>query len=120
MLLWHGTKVDSNLIIEGEQGFDCRFAKNGVHGYGNYFAIHASYCVNSGFYKDEGAGVRGVFLVRVLVGHSVSGRSQSFQNRPPMKPDGVTPYDSVTDRTKMYVVYSNEKAYPAYYVKYRQ
>jgi hypothetical protein len=40
--LWHGTNTTPpNMIYEGEEGFDMRFAKNGSRGVGNYFAIHS-------------------------------------------------------------------------------
>lgn len=75
--------------------------------------------MSGGYCRDEGNGERGLFLAKVLIGDTVSGVDQNGKNKPPMKPDGITMYDSVTDNTRMYVVYSNEKSYPAYYVKFK-
>jgi len=44
MKLWHGSRyTDSSMIVEGEEGFDMKFARDGLHGIGNYFAIFAQY-----------------------------------------------------------------------------
>jgi len=38
-MLWHGAgKNDSRAITDGEEGFDMRFARDGLFGVGNYFA----------------------------------------------------------------------------------
>lgn len=47
MFLFHGTRNNKpSLIFESEEGFDLRFAKQGVWGMAIYFAKNASYSHN--------------------------------------------------------------------------
>jgi hypothetical protein len=42
--LYHGTRAtDPKLIVEGEEGFDLRYAKDGMWGQAVYFAVNSSY-----------------------------------------------------------------------------
>lgn len=75
-LLWHGARgVDSHQISDNEQGFDNRFSRNGAHGYGNYFAINANYSVPSYCFNEPDGSV-GVFLVKLMIGNTISGVNQ--------------------------------------------
>ena len=115
MLLWHGARnTDSKLITDGEEGFDIWFARNGKYGVGNYFAINAYYSASDNFVHNEENGEKGIFLARVLVGDAATSVDPN-RKMPPLKPDG-TRYDSVTDKKNMYIVYTNPKAYPVYYI----
>ena len=118
--LWHGCgNTDSSQISDGEQGFDNRYSEDGMYGYGNYFAIHANYSVSGSYCKDEGNNTKGLFLAKLLIGVTFVDSNQQMrgQKKPPQKPD-VKMYDSVTGNQQMYIVYDNEKSYPAYYLKF--
>jgi len=82
-----------------------RFAKDGLHGVGNYFAIEAQYSCGDMYVHKEANGAHGVFQAKVLIGES-SKRVDVNRKMPPIKQGNVR-YDSVTDNNKMYVVYNN-------------
>jgi hypothetical protein len=44
-----------------------RFAANGAHGYGNYFAVQASYSAGSYVHTLQN-GHKGIFYCQVLIG----------------------------------------------------
>ena len=73
------------MIVEGEEGFDMRFASDGLKGRGNYFAINASYSCGSNYVHTERDGTKGVFLASVLTGESASDVDQN-RKMPPLKP----------------------------------
>ena len=127
--LFHGSRNnDPKLIYENEDGFDMRYANSGMWGQANYFAEKASYSDN---YAHTGVdGYKEIFFVKVLTGDSHECSPQSLR-KPPLKPTGsaVGPmkfaqfhYDTVTGYTngsQVYMTYDNEKAYPAYLIKYQ-
>ena len=118
-LLWHGHKgVKVEEITEGEEAFDMRFARNGRHGMGNYFAINAGYSASS-YCHPRQDGNASLLYATVLVGDAAPNVDAS-RNKPPLKPDGKTRFDSVHEKNLMYVVYSNAKAYPMYNVIYKK
>ena len=104
------------MIYEGEEGFDMRFARNGSRGVGNYFAIHSSYSTKEPYVHVQPDGKKGVFLAKVLIGDPAPDVDAN-RKMPPLKDASQnTRFDSVTDNTQMYIVYSNAKAYPLYYI----
>jgi len=131
-LLWHGTGgTPSTMISEGSEGFDMRFCdRNGYFGPGNYFAERADYS-SYGFEHTEQSGdlkgSGGLFFAKVIIGEAMDkynetrGNSCDLNKCPaiPGDPTGRT-YDSIYGNKKMYVVYSNLKCYPAYYVYFKK
>ena len=124
--LFHGTReTDPAEIYLSEEGFDMRFSSSGLWGRGNYFATKASY---SDMYAHKVAGgEKQIFLVLVLTGDSARCEKSRELTMPPLKDGtksdiGKLRYDTVTGVTKdtrVYITYSNEKAYPAYLISYR-
>ena len=129
--LFHGTRSnDPRVIYENEDGFDMRYSAQGMWGQANYFAVNASYSHNYAHATPDGA--REMFLVKVLTGDSYDCPSNSSLRKPPMKASGPSAsgevsfaqvqYDTVTGVTsgsRVYMIYDNDKAYPAYLIKYR-
>ena len=128
--LFHGTGTnDPKLIYENEVGFDMRYSAQGMWGQANYFAEKASYSDNYAHRTLDG--YKEMFLVKVLTGDSHNCTSDPSLRKPPFKSTGSTEgglrfaqvqYDTVTGYTngsQVYMTYDNEKAYPAYLIKYR-
>jgi len=128
--LFHGTRGnDPKFIYEGENGFDMRFSASGMWGQANYFAVNASY--SHGYAHPTSDGYREMFLVKVLTGDSYNCSSNSALRMPPVKQtiaSGTSKvqlaqmrYDTVTGTTggsQVFMTYDNDKAYPAYLIKY--
>ena len=120
-LLWHGTgDTDSELITDSEEGFDMRFSYNGTHGIGNYFALEASYSADKRFIHVDEDGVEGIFLAQVLLGQCAGEVDENRKMPPLISEEGHARYDSVSDGHRMVVVYNNSKAYPSYYLYFKQ
>ena len=122
MWLFHGTKdTKPSDIYKSEKGFDFRFSRPGMWGYGSYFAANASYSANYYAYKTS-TGDKKIFLAQVLIGESIDVPPSSSLKMPPLKSKTATGrYDSVKGCTKgsdVYVVYEHDKAYPAYLITY--
>ncbi|XP_067391153.1 protein mono-ADP-ribosyltransferase TIPARP-like [Emydura macquarii macquarii] len=116
--LFHGT-LASNVQPICEMNFDPRLAGvNGMaYGQGSYFASDASYSHH--YAKPGEAGLRHMFLVKVLVGRSVQGKSKFRQ--PPLARDGRL-YDSCTDcakNPKIFVLFDNCQCYPYFLIRYK-
>lgn len=126
MKLFHGTKnTRPKEIFKSEQGFDPRYSSQGMWGTGAYFAVDAKYSDNyshiSGIFKQ-------MILARVLTGDTCRCAPDSSLKMPPLKPclkvQGAFEnerYDSVSGHTRgsdIFVIYDNEKAYPAYLITY--
>ena len=127
--LFHGTtSTDPKTIYENEDGFDMRYSAQGMWGQANYFAVDASY--SHYFAHETPDGAREMFLVKVLTGDSYPSPPDNSLRKPPMKPPGASggvsfpqvQYDTVTgftdDGSQVYMIYDNDKAYPAYLIKY--
>ena len=127
--LFHGTRGnDPKLIYEGEDGFDMRYSNSGMWGQANYFAVNASY--SNGYAHSIGNGYKEMFLVKVLTGDSCNCSSNSSLRMPPFKGGSASGgkyqftqmrYDTVTGQTggsQVFMTYDNDKAYPAYLIKY--
>ena len=128
--LFHGTRSnDPKLIYEGENGFDMRYSNQGMWGTANYFAVNASYSNNYSYTTYDGC--KEIFFVKVLTGDSYRCVSNGSLRKPPQKPRGSAggkvhftnmDYDSVTGDTngsQVFMTYDNDKAYPAYLIKYK-
>ena len=128
--LFHGTRSnDPKLIYENEVGFDMRYSNSGMWGQANYFAEKASY--SDSYAHRTYNGYKEMFFAKVLTGDSFDCHSDSSLRKPPFKPTGSTggglqfaqvQYDTVTGYThgsQVYMTYDNEKAYPAYLIKYQ-
>jgi len=127
-LLFHGTsKTRPEQIYNGQDGFDPKFASDGLWGRGTYFATSASY---SDWYAFEvpGTNLKQVFYAAVLVGDSISLPQDKSRKMPPPKPgpsdiSNTLLFDSVIADTKTsinYVVFDPERAYPSFLVTYKK
>ena len=134
--LFHGSSSAApEEIYESEEGFDLRFNHQGMWGHGNYFAESAQYS-SSYAYKSPSTdqslyhqllygtqdNTRQIFLVKVLTGDSFSSPPDKSLHIPPYKPSISSEkirYDTVngvTHGSKVYITYSNDKAYPLYLI----
>ena len=123
MLLFHGTRnTPPSSIYKDEEGFDMRFGRTGMWGVGNYFAVKASYSDNYAHYLSDGT--HQMFLAKVLTGKSIQLPSDETLRVPPIiQPavEGNLRYDTVNGETmgsRVYITYSNDKAYPFYLISY--
>ena len=127
--LWHGSrKSSSDNIYNSEEGFDMRFSSEGLWGQANYFAEKASYSDKYTFKSTDGT--KEMLLAKVLTGDSFELAPDSSLRMPPEKSRSLKTsnvqlkqlrYDSVTGTTcncRVYMTYSNDKAYPAYLISY--
>ena len=129
--LWHGSrKSSSENIYNSEEGFDMRYSLEGLWGRANYFAVKASYSDMYAFKSLDGT--KELLLAKVLTGDSFESEPDSSLRMPPEKPMNLKAgneqlkqlcirYDSVTGTTcncRVYMTYSNDKAYPAYLISY--
>ena len=127
--LWHGSRESSSdNIYNSEEGFDMRFSSKGLWGLANYFAEKASYSDKYAFTFPDGT--KELLLAKVVTGDSFECIPDSSLRMPPEKPKSKKTgyvqlkqlrYDSVTGTTsncRVYMTYSNDKAYPAYLISY--
>ena len=128
--LFHGSrKTSAERIYDSEEGFDMRFSSQGMWGQANYFAADAQYSDSYAYVKTDGN--KELLLARVLTGDSYTSQSDQTLRMPPEKPttshsDSKVQlkqlrYDTVngvTNDTKVFMTYSNDKAYPAYLIVY--
>ena len=147
MELFHGTRSNPpEDIYMNEEGFDMRFSREGMWGHGNYFAESAQYSCGYAYTKKDPVPlsfhkyfgryghsvrtsntVRQIFLVKVLTGDSYTSPSNNTLRMPPYKISKPSTssekvrYDTVngmTQGSKIYITYSNDKAYPLYLISY--
>jgi len=131
MELFHGSSSTApEEIYKSEEGFDMRFSRQGMWGQGNYFAESAKYSyryaygdsVHSLLYRSE----KKMFLAKVLTGDSYYSSSDQSLRMPPYKSSISSEkirYDTVNGvahGSKIYITYSNDKAYPLYLISFRQ
>ena len=125
--LFHGSRnTKAEMICASEEGFDMRYSREGMWGQANYFAEMAKYSDTYAYY-DPNSGLKELILAKVLAGDSYECESDNSLKFPPEKPAAGSQliqvrYDSVcgtTNGSKVYMTYSNEKAYPAYIITYR-
>ena len=121
MWLFHGTRdTNPSDIYKSEKGFDFRFSRPGMWGYGSYFAANASY--SAAYAYQTSTGDKNIFLARVLIGEYIDVPPRPSLKMPPLKTTtGTGRYDSIKGDTKgsdVYIVYEHDKAYPAYLITY--
>ena len=123
--LFHGSRSSrASMIYDSEEGFDMRYSSTGMWGQANYFAEKASY--SNSYAHELGNGTREMLLAKVLTGDSYKCPSDRTLRMPPVKAGLDTHfqrerYDTVegeTNDSKVYMTYSNDKAYPAYLIVY--
>ena len=126
--LFHGTSsTPPDQIYDSEEGFDMRYCAKGMWGQANYFAASARYSDAYAYAEQNGRKV--MFLAKVLTGDTYTSEADKSLRMPPLK--DVTSvvgvqlrqvrYDTVSGYTRgfqVYMTYSNDKAYPAYLIKY--
>lgn len=126
MKLFHGIKnTIPKEIFKSEQGVDSQYSSQGMWGTGTYFAVDASY---SDRYSHQSGSFKKMILAKVLTGDSCRCAPNSSLKMPPLKPclkarDTFENerYDSMSGHTHgsdIFVIYDNEKAYPAYLITY--
>uniref|UniRef100_G1LE19 Poly [ADP-ribose] polymerase n=1 Tax=Ailuropoda melanoleuca TaxID=9646 RepID=G1LE19_AILME len=122
-VLFHGTDADSVPYVN-QHGFNRSYAgKNGAaYGKGTYFAVNASYSANDIYSIPDSNGRKHTYVVRVLTGVYTRGRSRLVT--PPSKNphDPTDLFDSVADDTQhpeLFVVFSDNQAYPDYLITFR-
>ncbi|XP_075757767.1 protein mono-ADP-ribosyltransferase TIPARP-like isoform X2 [Pelodiscus sinensis] len=116
--LFHGTVPDKVRPI-CEMNFDPRVSgENGTaYGQGSYFAAAASY--SHGYARPGEAGLRYMFLAKVLVGRSA--RGTPALRRPPPARNGRL-WDSCTDcvrKPQIFVIFDSCQCYPYFLVRYK-
>ena len=123
--LFHGTgKNDPKLIYDSEIGFDMRFCDSGMWGKANYFAVNANYSHN--YAHTNTYGQREMFLGKVITGDSYPSPPNRALRMPPLKDNtqmslSQVRYDTVNGTTggsQVFMSYDNQKAYPAYLIRY--
>uniref|UniRef100_A0A8C6T8J7 Poly [ADP-ribose] polymerase n=1 Tax=Neogobius melanostomus TaxID=47308 RepID=A0A8C6T8J7_9GOBI len=119
--LYHGTSAESCHCIERDR-FDRNYtgAHGASYGAGVYFAINASYSANSRYAKPDPAGLKRMYVARVLTGHHTLGDS-SMKSPPQRGDDPSDKYDSLVDNLQspsMYVIFHDDQAYPEYLITF--
>ena len=115
--LFHGTRANDPALIY-EEGFDMRLSAGGKWGRANYFTVSAGYADR--FAHRTADGCKEIFLVKVATGNSCYMQPNSRIRRPP-RLTSSTRYDTITGivgGARSYMTYDNDKAYPAYLIKY--
>ena len=122
-LLFHGTRNTlPSSIYKDDEGFDMKFSRIGLWGMGNYFSVNASYSDCYAHYLCDGT--LQIFLAKVLTGRSIELQPDNSLRLPPViQPSmkGSLRYDTVnghSNGSRIYVTYSNDKAYPFYLISY--
>ncbi|XP_050788923.1 protein mono-ADP-ribosyltransferase TIPARP-like isoform X2 [Gopherus flavomarginatus] len=121
--LFHGTSAGAVPAI-CKHNLDPRLSGKhaALYGQGSYFARRASY--SHRYAPPAEAGLRHVFLCKVLVGRSALG--QPALRRPPALDPGDPAsdlYDSCVDSLsdpQIYVVFDNDQCYPYFLLQYRE
>ncbi|TNV84727.1 hypothetical protein FGO68_gene5670 [Halteria grandinella] len=121
--LYHGTSENAPTnIYQSEQGFNGYYSNDGMWGRANYFAAKASYSHDYRHTLPNGSFQ--MFYARVILGKSKALAPNKALREPPFIEGSTTVrYDSVqgfTKNTDVFMVYSNQKAYPEYLITYRE
>jgi len=119
--LFHGTRGTHPKEIYGnvDVGFDMRFSDSGMWGRGTYFAKNASYSNDYCFITPNNQ--KQMFLAEVLVGKYLTCPSDRKIRRPPLMPNSIYQYNSVSGNTNgsdVWIVYENNLAYPQFLITY--
>uniref|UniRef100_A0A8C9RTG0 Poly [ADP-ribose] polymerase n=1 Tax=Scleropages formosus TaxID=113540 RepID=A0A8C9RTG0_SCLFO len=121
--LYHGTSVAACDSIKRE-GFNRSFAGKHAtrHGVGVYFAVHASYSASLAFTPPDQAGLRYMYVARVLTGHYTVGTED--MKVPPLR-SGTNPPDrfdslvNAANNPSMFVIFHDDQAYPDYLITFK-
>lgn len=134
--LFHGTGLKKpDAIYRSEKGFDTRFSKKGLWGFGTYFAEKASYSdVYAHPTRARGSMIheKQMFLAKVLTGISHDDAPLDRERKiPDFRPstgmegnpgeDIQYRYDSlngVTGGSRVHIIFDNGHAYPHYLITY--
>ena len=125
-LLFHGThKNDPKSVAQSLRGIDFRCSRRDRHllwGTGAYFAANANYSNRYSYYNTQLQAWQ-MIVVKVLTGNSCSYRNPnpSLTRPPPLLTGSNLLYDTVcgyNSGTDIYVVYDQDRAYPAYIISY--
>ncbi|XP_065273367.1 protein mono-ADP-ribosyltransferase TIPARP-like [Emys orbicularis] len=121
--LFHGTAAGAVPAI-CKHNLDPRLSGKhaAIYGQGSYFARRASY--SHRYAPPAEAGLRHVFLCKVLVGRSALGQL-ALRRPPPLDPGDPASnlYDSCVDSLsdpQIYVVFDNDQCYPYFLLQYRE
>jgi hypothetical protein len=128
--LFHGSKAPAADICASEEGFDMRFSEQCLWGRANYFAVKAYYSHHYAHAVSADAKTQELILAKVLIGDSIKCDPDTTLRFPPEKQLNRSRvklkqvrYDSVNGVThgyRVYMTYSNDRAYPAYIITYRK
>ncbi|XP_032987602.1 protein mono-ADP-ribosyltransferase PARP15 isoform X3 [Rhinolophus ferrumequinum] len=122
-ILFHGTDANSVPYVN-HHGFNRSYAgKNDTaYGKGTYFAVDASYSANDIYSRPDSNGRKHVYVARVLTGVYTLGR-RGLITPPAKNPFNSTDlFDSVADNIQhptLFVVFSDNQAYPEYLITFR-
>uniref|UniRef100_A0A3Q0SRL0 Poly [ADP-ribose] polymerase n=1 Tax=Amphilophus citrinellus TaxID=61819 RepID=A0A3Q0SRL0_AMPCI len=121
MTLYHGTSAEACHCIERDR-FDRSYAgQHGkVYGRGVYFAVNAEYSAQR-FSPADAAGLKRLYVVRVLTGRYTLGNSKMI-SPPPRGSDPTDCYDSLVDNQQnptMFVIFHDDQAYPQYLITFK-
>uniref|UniRef100_A0A8C0NAD6 Poly [ADP-ribose] polymerase n=1 Tax=Canis lupus familiaris TaxID=9615 RepID=A0A8C0NAD6_CANLF len=122
-VLFHGTDADSVPYVN-QHGFNRSYAgKNAAaYGKGTYFAVDARYSANDIYSRPDSNGRKHIYVVRVLTGVYTLGHA-GLVTPPSKNPHNPTDlFDSVTNDTQhpnLFVVFSDNQAYPEYLITFR-
>ncbi|KAK7910394.1 hypothetical protein WMY93_015078 [Mugilogobius chulae] len=120
--LYHGTSAEVASCIERGH-FDRCYAGNAnaaLYGKGVYFAISAKYSAHDKYSKPDSAGLRRMYVARVLTGRHTLGNS-SMVAPPQRGSDPSDRYDSLVDNLQnpsMFVIFHDDQAYPEYLITF--
>jgi len=124
-LLFHGTRnTTPDLIYNSESGFMMQFCSKGMWGIGTYFAEKSVY--SNDYCHTTSNGKKQMFLAVVITGDFYDCKPDNSLKVPPERTTkktnmAVERYDSVsgiTNGSRVYIVYENNKAYPLYLITY--
>lgn len=123
IFLWHGTKTVSpgKIFLSDKCGLDSHHSAEGMWGRGIYLAKNASYSHNYSHKLSDGSNQ--FFFCSVLIGDSVKLPHNNSLRLPPVKDESSGDrYDSIegfTGNSQIFIVYDNQKVYPAYLITYK-
>lgn len=122
-ILFHGT--DANAVPHvNHHGFNRSYAgKNAAaYGKGTYFAVDACYSAKDKYSRPDSNGRKHVYVARVLTGDYALGH-KGLITPPAKNPSNSTDlFDSVVDNIQhptLFVVFSDNQAYPEYLITFR-
>ena len=126
-LLFHGTRKNNpKSVVQSLRGIDFRCSRRDhqlLWGTGAYFAANANYSNRYSYYNTQLQAWQ-MTVVKVLTGNSYSYRNSnpSLTRPPPLFAGSNLLYDTVcgsSGGSDIYVVYDQDRAYPAYIISYR-